>query len=126
MSHGKIAVVHNGIIENHEHLREKLLKLGYEFTSETDTEVAAHLIHFYYEKHSDLLRAVQDAAQDMSGAFALGVIHEQLPHLLVALRKGSPLVVGIGTSEHFIASDILALQSFAHAVIYLERGECPA
>lgn len=123
MSHNEIAIVHNGIIENHDVLREKLRASGYEFTSETDTEVAAHLIHSYYQRHEDLLRAVREAAQDMHGAFALGVIHQQRPQELVAIRKGSPLVVGLGIDEQFIASDALALRSFAQSVIYLEEGD---
>lgn len=123
MSHGEIALVHNGIIENHDSLRQKLLNWGYEFTSETDTEVAAHLIHYYYQKHEDLLRAVQDAAQEMHGAFALGVIHQQCPKNIAAIRKGSPLVIGIGIDEQFIASDTLALSAFAQSAIYLEEGD---
>lgn len=123
MSHKEVAIVHNGIIENHEELRIKLQEDGYQFTSETDTEVAAHLIHFYYQKHENLLRAVQDAAKEMKGAFALGVIHRQHPNELVAVRKGSPLVVGLGIDEQFIASDALALRSFAQSVIYLEEGD---
>ncbi|ASQ44760.1 glutamine--fructose-6-phosphate transaminase (isomerizing) [Legionella clemsonensis] len=122
-SHDEIAIVHNGIIENHDALREKLRTSGYTFTSETDTEVAAHLIHFYYQNHENLLRAVREAAQEMQGAFALGVIHQQRPQELVAIRKGSPLVVGLGIDEQFIASDALALRSFAQSVIYLEEGD---
>jgi glutamine---fructose-6-phosphate transaminase (isomerizing) len=123
LSHGQIALVHNGIIENHETLRQQLIKRGYQFASETDTEVAAHLIHSYYTKNENLLEAVQLAAADMHGAFALGVIHQQRPTELVAVRKGSPLIVGIGIGEHFIASDTLALRSFAQSVLYLEEGD---
>jgi glutamine---fructose-6-phosphate transaminase (isomerizing) len=123
LSHGQIALVHNGIIENHDELRQHLVELGYQFTSETDTEVAAHLIHNHYQQHEDLLLAVQDAAKVMKGAFALGVIHQQRPNELVAIRKGSPLVVGLGIGEYFIASDALALRSFAQSVIYLEEGD---
>ncbi|KGP64307.1 glucosamine--fructose-6-phosphate aminotransferase [Legionella norrlandica] len=123
LSHGEIALVHNGIIENHEHLRQKLIANGYQFTSETDTEVAAHLIHYYYLQHEDLLLAVQTAAAEMQGAFALGVIHQQRPNELVAIRKGSPLVLGFGIGENFIASDALALRSFAQSVIYMEEGD---
>ncbi|MDI9819015.1 MULTISPECIES: glutamine--fructose-6-phosphate transaminase (isomerizing) [unclassified Legionella] len=122
-SHDEIAVVHNGIIENHDALREKLSAKGYQFSSETDTEVAVHLIHSYYQQHEDLLRAVQEASREMKGAFALGVIHQQRPQELVAIRKGSPLVVGLGLSEQFIASDALALRAFAQSVIYLEEGD---
>jgi glucosamine--fructose-6-phosphate aminotransferase (isomerizing) len=123
MSHDEIALVHNGIIENHDALRQRLKSMGYQFISETDTEVAAHLIHYYYQQHEELLRAVQDAAQEMHGAFALGVIHQKRPQELVAIRKGSPLVVGSGIDEQFIASDTLALRSFAQSVIYLEEGD---
>ncbi|MDP1604570.1 MAG: glutamine--fructose-6-phosphate transaminase (isomerizing) [Legionella sp.] len=123
LSNGEIALVHNGIIENHDELRQHLMGFDYEFTSETDTEVAAHLIHHYYQQHEDLLMAVQEAAKKMRGAFALGVIHQQRPQELVAIRKGSPLVVGLGIGEYFIASDALALRSFAQSVIYLEEGD---
>lgn len=123
LSHGEIAVVHNGIIENHDGLRKQLQDLGYQFTSETDSEVAAHLIHYHYQKHEDLLVAVQEAAVEMRGAFALGVIHQQKPHQLAAIRKGSPLVLGLGIGEQFIASDAMALRSFAQSVIYLEEGD---
>lgn len=123
LSHGQIALVHNGIIENHDELRAYLKTVGYIFTSETDTEVAAHLIHYHYQQHEDLLLAVQEAAQIMHGAFALGVIHEARPHMLVAIRQGSPLVIGLGIGEKFIASDALALRSFAQNVIYLEEGD---
>ncbi|CAM2871218.1 glucosamine--fructose-6-phosphate aminotransferase [Legionella steigerwaltii] len=123
LSHGQIALVHNGIIENHEKLRHELMMKGYQFTSETDTEVAAHLIHYYYQQSENLLEAVQTAAAEMEGAFALGVIHQQRPMELVAVRKGSPLVVGLGIGENFIASDGLALKSFAQSVIYLEEGD---
>jgi len=123
MSHGEVAVVHNGIIENHEDLRHYLQELGYQFTSETDTEVAAHLIHHHYQQTKSLLHAVQATAAQMDGAFSLGVIHQQNPHELVAIRKGSPLVIGLGIDEHFIASDALALRSFAQSVIYLSEGD---
>lgn len=123
LSRGEIALVHNGIIENHEQLRQSLIAKGYQFTSETDTEVAAHLIHFYYLQHENLLLALQTAASEMQGAFALGVIHQHRPNELVAIRKGSPLVVGLGIGENFVASDALALRSFAQSVCYLEEGD---
>ena len=123
MSHGEVAVVHNGIIENHDELRNYLRDMGYEFTSETDSEVAAHLIHYHYQQDKSLLRAVQATAAQMDGAFALGVIHQQHPDELVAIRKGSPLIVGIGIDERFIASDALALRSFAQSILYLEEGD---
>ncbi len=122
-SHNELAVVHNGIIENYEALRHSLQALGYQFTSETDSEVAAHLIHHHYQTQPSLLAAVQAAATQFEGAFALGVIHQSSPQELVALRKGSPLVIGLGVDEYFIASDPLALRSFAQSMIYLEEGD---
>lgn len=123
LSKNEIAIVHNGIIENHENLREELSGLGYIFSSETDSEVAAHLIHYFYQECKNLLEAVQKAGNRMSGAFALAVLHKQNTHALVAFRKGSPLVVGFGIDELFIASDPLALRSFANTVTYLEEGD---
>lgn len=123
ISHNEVAIVHNGIIENHEVLRQRLQDLGYQFTSETDSEVAAHLIHYHYGLEPDFLKAVQAAAEQLSGAFALGVMHRKHPDELVAIRKGSPLVMGIGDNEQFIASDPLALRSFAEQIIYLEEGD---
>jgi glutamine---fructose-6-phosphate transaminase (isomerizing) len=123
VSHDEIAIVHNGIIENHDALRHDLLAKGYVFTSETDSEVAVHLIHSYYMASENLLESVQLAAAQMRGAFALGVIHQQRPLDLVVIRKGSPLVIGLGIGENFIASDELALKSFAQSVMYLEEGD---
>lgn len=123
LSHGEIAVVHNGIIENHDELRHYLKEMGYDFSSETDTEVAAHLIHFHYQQEKSLLLAVQATALQMEGAFSLGVLHQAHPDELVAIRKGSPLVIGFGIDENFIASDALALRSFAQSIIYLEEGD---
>ncbi|OYV55168.1 MAG: glutamine--fructose-6-phosphate transaminase (isomerizing), partial [Legionella sp. 21-45-4] len=123
LSHNEVAVVHNGIIENHDELRQELKNLGYTFTSETDSEVAAHLIHYHYQTQPSLLHAVQATAAQMRGAFALGVIHQKHPDALVAIRKGSPLVVGYGINEFFIASDALALRSFARTLVYLEEGD---
>lgn len=123
MSNGEIAVVHNGIIENHDDLRHYLRDMDYEFTSETDSEVAAHLIHYHFEQGKSLLQAVQSTAAQLDGAFSLGVIHKNNPQELIAIRKGSPLVVGLGIDEYFIASDALALRSFAQAVIYLAEGD---
>lgn len=124
LSNNEIALVHNGIIENHEPLKQELTQKGYFFTSETDTEVAAHLIHDYYQQGFSLLEAVQKAAYKMEGSFALGVIHQNHPEELVAVRKGSPLIIGIGKeNEHFIASDVVALHAFVHSFIYLEDGD---
>lgn len=123
ISNGRIAVVHNGIIENHDELRVYLGELGYVFTSETDTEVATHLIHYHTRTLHSLLSAVQAAAAQMKGAFALGVLDLDHPQELVAIRKGSPLVIGLGIDEQFIASDSMALRSFAQSIIYLEDGD---
>lgn len=123
ISHQQIAVVHNGIIENYQELRAMLIAKGYEFVSETDTEVAAHLIHDCDQVTNSLLKAVQMAAKLMKGAFSLGVVHLDYPEELVAIRKGSPLVIGQGSSENYIASDALALRSFVKKISYLEEGD---
>lgn len=123
ISSDAVALVHNGIIENHDELRSKLKDLGYDFCSETDTEVIAHLVYHHYENTRTLLQAVQAAADEMHGAFSLAVIHCEHPDELIAYRRGSPLVVGLGHGEHFVASDVLALRGFADQVIYLEEDE---
>ncbi|NCT56316.1 MAG: glutamine--fructose-6-phosphate transaminase (isomerizing) [Legionella sp.] len=123
VSREEVAVVHNGIIENHDELRAYLREKGYEFTSETDTEVIAHLIHHHYADTQSLLHAVQATAAHMKGAFSLAVLHEAHPNELVGLRQGSPLVLGLGVDEQFIASDALALRAFAQKIIYLEDGD---
>jgi glucosamine--fructose-6-phosphate aminotransferase (isomerizing) len=123
VSNGIIAVVHNGIIENHEKLRKKLQELGYEFTSQTDTEVVAHLVHHHLKKQKDLCKAAMAAIGELEGAYALGIISRTEPHRLIAARKGSPLVVGVGIEEHFIGSDVLALAPVTRNVIYLEDGD---
>ncbi|MDH3562614.1 MAG: glutamine--fructose-6-phosphate transaminase (isomerizing) [Gammaproteobacteria bacterium] len=123
VSHGVIAVVHNGIIENHEALRKKLQQEGYEFNSQTDTEVVAHLVHHHLKKEKDLCRAAIATIHELEGAYALGIISRAEPHRLIAARKGSPLVVGVGIEEHFIGSDVLALAPVTRNVIYLEDGD---
>ena len=120
-SKNRIAVVHNGIIENYKEIRQKLTADGYVFTSETDTEVIAHLIESFYK--TDLLSAVKKAVKTLKGAFALGIIALNEPDTLVACRKGSPLVLGVGFQEHFIASDISALLPVTSRFIYLEEGD---
>ena len=122
MSGNDIAVVHNGIVENYETLREQLQAQGYEFYSETDTEIIAHLIHSHYKESQNLFSAVQQAAHLLEGAFALGVMHKAEPEHLIAVRQGSPLVVGVGIGEHFIASDHLALLPVVQKFIYLQEG----
>lgn len=120
---GRLAVVHNGIIENHGPLRKKLLELGYEFVSETDTEVVAHLIAHYYGESQDLLGAFRSALSELHGAYALALIHQDQPHTLYCARMGSPLVVGEGSEEHYIASDPLALLQVTDRFRYLEEGD---
>jgi glucosamine--fructose-6-phosphate aminotransferase (isomerizing) len=118
-----IAVVHNGIIENHAPLRRRLQELGYVFDSETDTEVIAHLIHHHYEKNRDLLAATRSALAELEGAYAIGVIAADSPNRLIGARKGSPLLLGLGIEEHFIASDASALLPVTQRMVYLEEGD---
>ena len=122
LSQDEIAIVHNGIIENYLELREKLTTLGYAFTSETDTEVIVHLIHHHLKQY-DLLAAVQNAIQELKGAYALGVIDGKQSQRLIAVRQGSPLIIGIGIGEHFIASDHLALLPVTQNFVFLEDGD---
>ena len=123
MSAELIAVVHNGIIENYEELRIDLTALGYVFTSDTDSEVIAHLVHSYYKKGASLLQATQSAIAKMIGAYAIGVVAANNPEQLVCARKGSPLLLGIGEKENFIASDMSALLAVTKNVVYLEEGD---
>lgn len=123
LSHDEFALVHNGIIENHAELREKLTAEGYQFHSDTDTEVIVHLIHQCYARHKDLLKAIREAIGNLKGAYALGVISKEHPGRLVAVRQGSPLVIGKGHGENFIASDPLALLALTQDFIYLEDND---
>jgi glutamine---fructose-6-phosphate transaminase (isomerizing) len=123
MSGVEIALVHNGIIENHQALRVRLEKAGYTFESETDTEVIVHLLHFHLQQESDLAKAVFNAVAELEGAYALGIIDKNQPDRLVAVRQGSPLVVGLGIGEHFIASDCLALLPVTQQFVFLEEGD---
>ncbi|HWR12065.1 MAG TPA: glutamine--fructose-6-phosphate transaminase (isomerizing) [Rectinemataceae bacterium] len=118
---GKIAVVHNGIIENHHALKSMLEKKGCVFTSETDTEVIPHLIAEYYK--GDLLEAVKAAIQNLQGTYGIAVIHADEPGRIVGARNGSPLVVGVGAGEMFLASDITAMVAYTNKVVYLNDGE---
>ncbi|MBB3230654.1 glutamine--fructose-6-phosphate transaminase (isomerizing) [Halomonas stenophila] len=118
----RLAVVHNGIIENHEALRDELEAVGYSFASETDTEVVAHLLE-REARQGDLLGAVQRVLARLDGAYALGVIHADEPDVVIGARKGSPLVVGVGIEEAFLASDPLALLRVTDRFIYLEEGD---
>ncbi len=122
----KIALVHNGIIENHDELRAELQQRGYVFTSQTDTEVIAHLVHSLYD--GDLLDAVQRALPRLRGAYAIAVFCRDEPHRVVGARQGSPLVLGLGTagsdtSENFLASDAMALAGVTDQIVYLEEGD---
>ncbi|MEQ1590186.1 MAG: glutamine--fructose-6-phosphate transaminase (isomerizing) [Gallionella sp.] len=123
ISKNQIAVVHNGIIENYEALRTRLTSEGYEFTSDTDTEVIGHLIHSHYKNGHTLLAATQAAIAELVGAYAIGVIASDNPNQLVCARRGSPLLLGVGDGEHFIASDVSALLAQTRKVVYLEEGD---
>ena len=120
---GKISVVHNGIVENYAALKEALIAKGYVFTSQTDTEVVAHLINDIYKETPDLLEAVRTVIPLLHGAFALGVVHVDCPEELITVRLGSPLVIGVGIGENFIASDQLALLPVTNRFMYLEEGD---
>ncbi|MBI3344530.1 MAG: glutamine--fructose-6-phosphate transaminase (isomerizing) [Gammaproteobacteria bacterium] len=120
---GTVAVVHNGIIENHEELRAQQIKAGYEFTSQTDTEVVVHQIHSHLQSGDNLFDAVRATVAELLGAYALGVISVTDPNRLVAARRGSPLVIGLGEGENFIASDVAALLPVTRRFIILEDGD---
>ncbi|WP_133477692.1 glutamine--fructose-6-phosphate transaminase (isomerizing) [Cognatilysobacter segetis] len=122
VSHG-VALVHNGIIENHEQQREKLRAMGYEFESQTDTEVIAHLIHSFLAQGADLLSAVQQAVRELHGAYALAVVSRKEPGRMIAARMGCPLLVGLGDGENFVASDVSAIVQATRRVIFLEEGD---
>jgi hypothetical protein len=121
VSSDEIAVVHNGIIENFEPLRERLQRQGYHFVTQTDTEVIAHLIHAHYS--GDLLAAVRRAITEFKGAYAIAAISTREPGRIVGARAGSPLLVGIGGQDHFLASDASALAPVTQRVVYLEEGD---
>ena len=118
-----VVIVHNGIIENHSALRDEQTKNGFDFTSQTDTEVAVHQIEHYLKQEGDLLKAVNAAVADFEGAYALGVIASSESGRLIATRRGSPLVIGVGIGEYFIASDAAALLPVTRRFIYLEEGD---
>lgn len=123
LSHDDIAVVHNGIITNFESIKQNLIKAGYKFFSDTDTEVVVHLIHSFRQQGFVLIEAVQAAVQQCEGAYALGVIDRHNPDELICARKGSPLVIGIGAGENYIASDQLALLQVTDRFMFLEEGD---
>jgi len=118
-----VAIVHNGIIENHEALREEQIKAGFSFTSDTDTEVIVHQIQKYLNEDNSLFEAVKNSINDLEGAYALGVISTSEPDTLICARKGSPLVIGVGEDENFIASDMSALLSETNQFIILQEGD---
>ncbi|WP_305824821.1 glutamine--fructose-6-phosphate transaminase (isomerizing) [Massilia brevitalea] len=117
----RIALVHNGIIENHDELRRELTDLGYVFQSQTDTEVIAHLVDHMY--NGDLFDTVQQAVKRLHGAYAIAVFSREEPHRVVAARQGSPLILGVGEGENFVASDAMALAGTTNQIIYLEEGD---
>ncbi|MDO8332397.1 MAG: class II glutamine amidotransferase, partial [Pseudomonas sp.] len=119
----ELAVVHNGIIENHEALRERLQGLGYVFSSDTDTETIVHLLHHKLKAHADLADALKAAIPELHGAYGLAVISAKQPDRLLAARSGSPLVIGLGMGENFLASDQLALRQVTDRFVYLEEGD---
>lgn len=123
VSHGELALVHNGIIENHEEQRERLRALGYEFESQTDTEVIAHLVHHYRAQGDSLIVALQKAVKELQGAYAIAVIDKRDPDRMVAARMGCPLLIGLGEGENFVASDVSAIVSSTRRVIFLEEGD---
>ena len=126
ISRDELAVVHNGIIENHEAIRARLKSFGYHFESQTDTEVIAHLVHHYYTTAPDLFSAVRTAVAELHGAYAIGVIALNSPNIVCCARMGCPLLIGIGEGENFFASDVSALLSVTRRVIYLEEGDVAA
>ncbi|MFO1362643.1 MAG: glutamine--fructose-6-phosphate transaminase (isomerizing) [Burkholderiales bacterium] len=123
VSRGEIAVVHNGIIENHDEQRARLEALGYAFESQTDTEVIAHLLHHYYGATGSLLAATQRAVHDLVGAYAIAVVSLETPEVMTCARVGCPLLVGLGEGENFVASDVSAVLSSTRRVIYLDEGD---
>ena len=120
---GKISVVHNGIIENYLKLKEDLIKKGKTFCSETDTEVVANLIEYYYDREKDFAEAVRDAVGQLEGSYALGILCEDYPDTMIAVKKESPLIFGFGEGENFIASDVPAILRYTRRVVYLDDGD---
>jgi glucosamine--fructose-6-phosphate aminotransferase (isomerizing) len=123
ISHDGLAIVHNGIIENHEELRDELKKLGYTFTSETDTEVIAHRVHHHMQAQKDLFKAVRATVAELEGAYALAVVSETEPDRIILAREGCPVVIGLGVDENFVASDVAALLPVTRRFMFLEEGD---
>ena len=127
ISEDGLAVVHNGIIENHEEIRARLCLAGYRFVSDTDTEVLAHLIHLCWKQDGDLFAAVSKAVAELRGAYAIAVLSQKSPETFVVARKGAPLLLGLGKGENFAASDASALLQVTKKIVYLEeigRASC--
>ena len=118
-----LAIVHNGIIENHEKLRAELQRGGYAFTSETDTEVIAHGIHRHLKSAGDLFDAVRAMVAELEGAYALAVVSERDPDRVILAREGCPVVIGLGVGENFVASDVAALLPVTRRFVFLEEGD---
>jgi glutamine---fructose-6-phosphate transaminase (isomerizing) len=123
ISRDGLAVVHNGIIENHDELREDLKRLGYEFSSETDTEVIAHRTHYHFTKLGDLFKAVRATVAELEGAYALAVVSQHEPGRLIVARVGCPVVLGLGVEENFVASDVSALLPVTRKFMFLDEGD---
>jgi glucosamine--fructose-6-phosphate aminotransferase (isomerizing) len=123
ISRDGLALVHNGIIENHDELRDELKRAGYTFTSETDTEVIAHRIHYHLTSHKDLFKAVRATVAELEGAYALAVVSEHEPERIILAREGCPVVVGLGVDENFVASDVSALLPVTRRFMFLEEGD---
>jgi glutamine---fructose-6-phosphate transaminase (isomerizing) len=123
ISRDGLAIVHNGIIENHDELREDLQRRGYQFASETDTEVIAHRVHLHLQTVHDLFRAVRATVAELEGAYALVVVSEHEPERLILARQGCPVVIGLGVDENFVASDVAALLPVTRRFIFLEEGD---
>ncbi len=123
---GGVSIVHNGIIENHEEIRARLIDRNYTFLSDTDTEVIVHLVKEYLQQGMSLFAAVRQASNELQGAYAIAVIHENEPDLIVVARHGAPLLLGLGSDENFAASDASALIQVTRRIIYLEDGDCVA
>lgn len=126
ISENRIAVVHNGIIENHEEQRIRLMAMGYRFESQTDTEVIAHLLDHYFKQTGDLFEATRKTVAELQGAYAIGVVALASPDLICCARMGCPLLIGLGDGENYFASDVSALLSETRRVIYLEEGDVAA
>ena len=118
-----VSIVHNGIIENHDQLRAEVVALGYLIASETDSEVIAHLVHHHLKSETNLRKAVQATISQLEGAYSLGVISDHQPGTIIGARSGSPLVVGVGVDEHYIASDQMALRQVTDRFIFLQEGD---